>query len=96
MHLKTLPTVFTAQVNIASINTSVGWGRSFFVCCLDHRGLTGDSLLLQISVVLFGFPGIARPRLKNGPSLSDRGYSDRGYRAEMVLDRDDLEPFAHI
>ena len=33
--------------------------QSFIVCCLAHRGSTGDSLSLQISVVLFGFPGIS-------------------------------------
>ena len=27
----------------------VGWDRSFFVCCLVHRGSTDDLLLLQIS-----------------------------------------------
>ena len=27
----------------------VGWNRSSFVCCLVHRGLTDDLLLLQIS-----------------------------------------------
>ena len=26
----------------------VGWAWSFFVCCLAHRGSTGDSFLLQI------------------------------------------------
>ena len=27
----------------------VGWGRSFFVCCLVHRGSTVGFLLLQCS-----------------------------------------------
>ena len=27
----------------------VGWDRSFFICCLVHRGSTDDLLLLQIS-----------------------------------------------
>ena len=27
----------------------VGWGRSFFVCCLAHRGSTVGFLLLQFS-----------------------------------------------
>ena len=26
----------------------VNWGQSSFVCCLDHRGSTGDLILLQI------------------------------------------------
>ena len=26
----------------------VGWGLSFKVCCLAHRGSTGDSVLLKI------------------------------------------------
>ena len=26
----------------------VGWGRGFFICCLAHRGSTGDSRLRQI------------------------------------------------
>ena len=37
----------------------VGLGWSFFVCCLDHRDSTSDSLLLQIFVVLFDFPEIS-------------------------------------
>ena len=26
----------------------VGWDRRFYVCCLEYRGSTSDSLLLQI------------------------------------------------
>ena len=37
----------------------VVWGQSIFACCLAHRGSTGDSLSLHISVVyrqIFGIP----------------------------------------
>ena len=40
----------------------VGLGRSFFVCCLAHRGSTVGFLLLQFPVVLFDTPGISRCR----------------------------------
>ena len=39
-----------------------GLGRSFFVCCLAHRGSTVGFLLLQCPVVLFATPGISRCR----------------------------------
>ena len=34
----------------------VGWGRSFFVCCLAHRGSTVGFLLLQWSSVVVWHP----------------------------------------
>ena len=37
----------------------VDWGRSYFVCCLVHRGSTDDLSLLQISSGVFGSPGVS-------------------------------------
>ena len=34
----------------------VGFGRSFFVCCLAHRGSTVGFLLLQCSSGVFQYP----------------------------------------
>ena len=34
-------------------------GRSFFICCLTHRGITGDSFHFRFSVVLSGSPVIS-------------------------------------
>ena len=39
----------------AILKVLVGWDRRFIVCCLAHRGSTGDSLSLHISVVFFDF-----------------------------------------
>ena len=45
----------------------VGWGRSFFVCCLAHRGSTVDVLLLQCNqwccLIPQGSPGVGRNTL---------------------------------
>ena len=38
----------------------VGWGRSFFVCCLAHRGSTVGFLLLQCSSGVVRHPGDLR------------------------------------
>ena len=40
----------------------VGLGRSFFVCCLAHRGSTVGFLLLQCSSGVVDTPGISRCR----------------------------------
>ena len=40
----------------------VGWGRSFFVRCLAHRGSTIGFLLLQCFNGLLDTPGISRCR----------------------------------
>ena len=48
---------------------SVGWGRSFFVYCLAHRGSTVGFLLLQCSSGVVRHPGIARYRSQNVVSV---------------------------
>ena len=40
----------------------VGLGRSFFVCCLAHRGSTVGFFCSSVPVVLFDTPGISRCR----------------------------------
>ena len=40
----------------------VGLGRSFFVCCLAHRGSAVSFLCSSVPVVLFDTPGISRCR----------------------------------
>ena len=47
----------------------IGWGRSLFVCCLALRVSTGDSLSVQISLMLFGFT-VARQHNAYVESLS--------------------------
>ena len=50
----------------------VGWGRSFFVCCLAHRGSTVGILLLQCSSVVVhpeGSPGIGCNTFLSSPHL---------------------------
>ena len=43
----------------------VGWGRSFFVRCLAHRGSTVGFLLLQCFSGLLDTPGISRCRTQH-------------------------------
>ena len=40
----------------------VCWDRSFYVCCLAHRGTTVDFFCSGVPVVLFDTPGISRCR----------------------------------
>ena len=58
-----------------------GFGWDFFVCCLAHRGSTGDSLLLQIfSGVVWQFRDLQLSRNTVHPS-SSRGT----FRVSFVL-----------
>ena len=66
----------------------VGLGRSFFVCCLAHRGLTVGFHLLQCSSGVVWHPGISGCRSQNVP-VESSSLLHHSIICDLFLSRDD-------